>query len=544
MLSGAGAEPLGRERSWRERPLAEGTRAWPRHDWRPNHKRPDMLGLSAIKDAVPVDRVETLSSLKSARPSGSTAAAEDVRNAVSAKVQARYARGEAERPTFGGRPPLPSDTAEREWAYYTFPEFRDSIETKVAPFHGRDSMNLAPTNGAFPWRVGEAPQARLTEDVPLFNRDRRSFYGNYVGPDNGFSGDGPPPLTPVDRAAWYHDREYADIYQRYGYSEFEYGLSFTREIDQIFGSSLSSNDGAVQAFGWLGQTTSLDPAMQLELAWADAKIIGRSGLYIGEGLFSGFYSGKRGRDALATDLAWGAGIAVFHAALIAWRLGAMLPAGVMYQTLRGAVGLISSLGNAIGGDIGRAVRWVGDLAGRVVNTAALAFSFVSTIGAGAVVLAGATAGAVVGGIVYVAGKAVGGVIESVGDVIDDACFITTAVSRTTGEDDDGPTLTLLRRFRDEYVVRSPTGRRLAILYTEIAPRIVHRIEQSVDPTAAWRRVHHRWISPALGMIEAENHVGALRLYVDMVRALAREAAVPLSFDGSRAHWKRDYRLRL
>lgn len=222
----------------------------------------------------------------------------------------------------------------------------------------------------------------------------------------------------------------------------------------------------------------------------------------------------------------------------------MLPAGVMYQTLRGAAGLISSLGNAIGGDVGRAITWVGDLAGRVVNTAALAFSFVSTIGAGAVVLAGATAGAVVGGIVYVAGKVVGSVIDSVGDVIDDACFITTAVSRTTGEDDDGPTLTQLRRFRDEYVVRSPTGRRLAILYSEIAPRIVHRIEQSVDPTAAWRRVHHQWIRPALGMIEAENHVSALRLYVEMVRTLARETLVPLSFDGTRAHWKRDYRLKL
>src|SRR5262249_44261749 len=162
---------------------------------------------------------------------------------------------------------------------------RWSIDEVVPPFHGRDAFQLIPAAGAFPWDRA-APQPVLDRDAPLLNPNlgQGPFYGNYVGPQGTWDfAHEPPPLTPVDKAAYQHDHDYFDIYQRYGYSEFEYGLSFTRELDRLFGTDLSTRQGAVEAFGWLGQLNSLDPGMEMELAWADLKLTGRSWGYIGEG---------------------------------------------------------------------------------------------------------------------------------------------------------------------------------------------------------------------------------------------------------------------
>ena len=516
-------EPIGTERIGYE-PLGwEGASRSKRLLQKPLHKQSEQL--------QPLDIGSSTTDLyslnaKSSQPTSTSAAVADYRAKLQRNIAKRYSTGAATKPGFPDRPGLPPDTAEREFLYNNFPELRPYIEEKVPTFHGRDPVSLVPGSGSFPWSIGNAPDPVLYEDVPLFNGDnRRSFYGNYVGPSNDFGENEPPPLTPVDRAAWYHDREYRDIYDRYNYSEFEYGLSFTRELDRIFGTDLASNELAVGAFGWLGQVNSLDPVMQLELAWADIKIIGRSWFGIGEGLFSGFYSGSRGQKAFVTDLVWGTAITAFHVALIAWRLGVMVPLGVTYQLLRGATGLISNLGDAIGGDIGEFITEIGDLGSRLV------------VGAGQVVTGAANA--VFAGTAYVAVKVVEGVtevIEDIGDAV--GCFISTAVisvaDRANGEQD----LALLRSFRDEFISSFPEGRRLIAEYSEVAPRIVRAIDLREDSQQVWRKVNEKYIDSALALIRSGRFHEAYALYRTMVRDLSDMVGTGLSFDGARYNLKK------
>ncbi|MCY4408269.1 MAG: hypothetical protein OXC15_18015, partial [Rhodospirillaceae bacterium] len=68
---------------------------------------------------------------------------------------------------------------------------------------------------------------------------------------------------------------------------------------------------------------------------------------------------------------------------------------------------------------------------------------------------------------------------------DGGCFLTTAVTERRGEPDDGPTLTLLRAFRDGYMTRTPERRALVEEYYAIAPKLVAAIPAD---HAEWERI--------------------------------------------------------
>ncbi|WP_440657742.1 hypothetical protein [Ensifer adhaerens] len=432
-------------------------------------------------------------------------------------------------------PPLPADTQERERRFRS----GERVEPEVAFVHGFESRPLLHGWRAFrdPFSNSvNAPDPVLEEEPGLFNPHLGSgpFYGRYVGPSSPNPNPGPP-LTPVDKAAYVHDAEYAEIYQRYQYSEFEYGLSFA----SMFG--LEDKPMLVQYFGWAGNATSLDPAMQLELAWSDAKLIGGSWYNIGEGLSNNFYSGGAGQRALVTDLAWAGAITVLYGRILMFRLG-MAAIGFGFQLLRGFANAFQSMGQSIGGDVGKAVGWIGSAANVVLDVAAAVISVGAMAAFTYNVVVGAVEGAVVGGVIYVGGKiveAVGDAAEWVGDRV--GCFITEAVTRTSGERDDGPTLSLLRRFRDEYVATRPEGRKLLLTYLERAPTIVEAIERCSD-RGVWREIRRTWIDPAVAAIRDDRNEEALGYYLDMTRSLAARFGVTLSYDGSLHHWKRDSRL--
>jgi hypothetical protein len=117
-------------------------------------------------------------------------------------------------------------------------------------------------------------------------------------------------------------------------------------------------------------------------------------------------------------------------------------------------------------------------------------------------------------------------------------------SRTTGEPDHGPTLGLLRRFRDEYVAGKPEGRRLIGTYLEIAPSIVAAIDRRRDRDRAWHEIRVRWIDPTIAAIRSHKYEDALRFYRQMVVRLARRHGIKIQYDGAAFHWKRDPRLAL
>ncbi|MDE0101375.1 MAG: hypothetical protein OXN89_03265 [Bryobacterales bacterium] len=397
--------------------------------------------------------------------------------------------------------------------------------------HGSGALS-----GAYFGNAPSPPDAVLDQvdrRLALINSDRFSdiaggpWYGNYVGPTapGYYAGDpnAPPPVTPVDRAAWQHDFEYNKIYEAYGFDE------------------------AAHPLGWFGNLTSLDPGFQLELAWADLKLIGRSWGYMSEGLFDGFYRSDelafgKGPLAFGMDLAWAFAITATHARMIASRL-TMVGVGVVYHGMRLVTGGIMELGDWIGGDVGRFVTGIGEfLDGLVVGFGQLAGLVIGAAGALSIISAGVVALAAALPNVFV-GSIVGGLVDTVGDFFEsvgDGCFITHAVLQSESlESDDGAILSQLRGFRDEYVLTQPGGRGLINTYYATAPEIVRVIDARPDRQQIWRNVYQRWLHPAVEAVRRGHPRRALELYEQMLTTLCAVTGVPKTRDSSRRHWKRD-----
>ncbi len=98
----------------------------------------------------------------------------------------------------------------------------------------------------------------------------------------------------------------------------------------------------------------------------------------------------------------------------------------------------------------------------------------------------------------------------------EGCFLTTAVASRRGEADDGPTLTVLRGFRDGWLSEHPAGQELIAEYYEIAPLIVVAIPAT----------HPEWdliageIDRAAEAIRSGYPDDAFAIYSNMVRRLA------------------------
>ncbi len=95
------------------------------------------------------------------------------------------------------------------------------------------------------------------------------------------------------------------------------------------------------------------------------------------------------------------------------------------------------------------------------------------------------------------------------------CWLTTAVVEMRGEADNGPTLTALREFRDDWLSSTPEGRELIADYYAVAPRIVSTIPAG---HADWEWIAHR-VEAARAEIAAGNNQVALTIYAGMVRVL-------------------------
>ena len=98
------------------------------------------------------------------------------------------------------------------------------------------------------------------------------------------------------------------------------------------------------------------------------------------------------------------------------------------------------------------------------------------------------------------------------------CFLTTAVVERRGEPDDGPTLRLLREFRDGYMMRTPERRALVEEYYAIAPELVAAIPAD-DPE--WERIAVA-VGFAADAIELGAEDEAFDTYVQLVRRLKED----------------------
>lgn len=97
------------------------------------------------------------------------------------------------------------------------------------------------------------------------------------------------------------------------------------------------------------------------------------------------------------------------------------------------------------------------------------------------------------------------------------CFLTTAVTSMRGEADDGPTLTVLRQFRDGWLAGTEEGRALIAEYYVLAPGIVSAIPEG---HAEWSWIADE-VDAARAAILAGLNAEAVEIYAGMLRQLQR-----------------------
>ena len=112
---------------------------------------------------------------------------------------------------------------------------------------------------------------------------------------------------------------------------------------------------------------------------------------------------------------------------------------------------------------------------------------------------------------------------------DGGCFLTTAVTERRGEPDDGPTLMLLRAFRDGYMTRTPERRALVEEYYAIAPKLVAAIPAD---HAEWERIALA-VDVAADAIADGAEDEAFSVYVELVDGLKADWGAAAGIGGGR-----------
>lgn len=102
------------------------------------------------------------------------------------------------------------------------------------------------------------------------------------------------------------------------------------------------------------------------------------------------------------------------------------------------------------------------------------------------------------------------------------CFITSAVCKTLGHDDDCFELTMFRHFRDNWLITQPDGKSLISEYYTIAPQIVTRIDSLEESNAIYHAIWDNYLSPCLKYLLNGNNENCKKLYKDMVLTLQNE----------------------
>ncbi|MGC4019555.1 MAG: hypothetical protein QM793_10280 [Muricomes sp.] len=101
------------------------------------------------------------------------------------------------------------------------------------------------------------------------------------------------------------------------------------------------------------------------------------------------------------------------------------------------------------------------------------------------------------------------------------CYITTAVCKSMDKPDDCYELTVLRDYRDEYLLNSKEGEGLVKEYYNVAPTIVKRIDREASSAEIYAGIWQDYLSPCIRLIEADRKEECRELYGDMVHSLEK-----------------------
>jgi hypothetical protein len=105
------------------------------------------------------------------------------------------------------------------------------------------------------------------------------------------------------------------------------------------------------------------------------------------------------------------------------------------------------------------------------------------------------------------------------------CYITTAVCESLQMPDDCYELTLLRNYRDTYLLASKQGEAIVKEYYDIAPTILKRIHREANANQIFHGIWETYLCPCVTMIEQGELESCKELYSKMVRELEQQYMV-------------------
>lgn len=96
------------------------------------------------------------------------------------------------------------------------------------------------------------------------------------------------------------------------------------------------------------------------------------------------------------------------------------------------------------------------------------------------------------------------------------CYITTAICEASGKADDCHELTMMRKFRDEWLAKQPDGMYIINDYYETAPKIVTKINSLKNKERIYDFLGKNFLSKCIRYVEDNQMNDCKKCYMDMV----------------------------
>lgn len=103
-----------------------------------------------------------------------------------------------------------------------------------------------------------------------------------------------------------------------------------------------------------------------------------------------------------------------------------------------------------------------------------------------------------------------------------ACFLTNACCSYMGKADDCKELTVLRNFRDEYMLADEKMSQDVTLYYAIAPKLIKKIDVSEEKDAIYDDIYNNLVCKCIEMIENNQYEAAYNHYKNYVYSLCEK----------------------
>lgn len=102
------------------------------------------------------------------------------------------------------------------------------------------------------------------------------------------------------------------------------------------------------------------------------------------------------------------------------------------------------------------------------------------------------------------------------------CYVTTAVCQGVGKADDCRELRMLRKYRDEYLVKECHEEGLVKSYYNMAPTIVNRINREKNAKEIYHNIWETYLRPCVSFIEEGKMEECRSLYTKMITNLRQQ----------------------